>query len=138
MKVQLKVLCGVLLAGACAAPHRDYDPQQIEGALTLEELMDVNASVADPLFKLGKKLRDSEITDEHWALFNDMGQRLHLTSLQVKTKFSKGPGFDAYLDELNEQSVELIHASLATDKSRTLDLLVEIKNTCAACHDEYK
>ena len=125
------------LAAACAPPVRDLDTEEIGELTDLEELMYVKATIADPRFKLARSLEGETPSDADWAAFADMGARLQVTSRHGK-RFSMGPGFDAYLDELEQQAAALETAAEARDAGATLRLALEIKGTCRACHDDYR
>jgi hypothetical protein len=133
----LSIAALLLAASACSAPVRDLDAEAIESLTDLDELMDVNATVADPRFKLAKSLADRTPTESEWAEFIDMGTRLQVTARHAK-RFSMGEGFDGFLRQLEGQAKSLEDAARARDKRATVDLAAAIKGTCKACHDEYK
>jgi cytochrome c556 len=137
--LRLRYLAPVLCAAAlsCHAPKRDYDAKQIAAVGNIKELMDVQATVADPRFKLARKLKGKEITDAQFAEFVDMGSRLGATSKRLEY-FSKGAGFDKYAKTLGTQAAELEKAARGRNGPATTDTALAIKNTCAACHGEYK
>ncbi|MHC4134261.1 MAG: cytochrome c [Planctomycetota bacterium] len=131
--------CTVLVAllGACSPPERDYDEEQIRAVKDLEELMYVQATVADRRFRLARRVDPQAMTPAQFAEFEDMGRRLR-ASTRVLPKFSKGPGFDAYVEQLATRSGELERAAKARDGKATVDLAGQVKQVCAACHDEFR
>jgi cytochrome c556 len=137
--LRLRYLAPVLCAAAlsCHAPKKDYDAKQIASVGSLDELMDVQATVADPRFKLARKLKGKELNDAQFAEFVDMGSRLGATSKRLEY-FSKGPGFDQYVKKLATQAAELEKAARGRNGPATTDTALAIKNTCAACHGEFK
>jgi len=129
----------VLLAGSlsCSAPKRDYDVDQIAAVKSLKELMRVQATVADPRFKLARKVQGTPLTDAQFAEFIDMGNRLQATSTRMGA-FSMGPGFDTYANNLASQAAALERAARGRDGPATTATALAIKKTCAACHGEFR
>ncbi len=130
-----RVLFLLLLLGAAACvPKRDLPPAEIEKLPSLEQVMDVQATVADPQFgKIGKASYD----DQDWAAFADMGSRLQVTSNKSK-QFSKGPEFDALADQLHAKAEALSTAASAKDAKAASDALAQIKATCKSCHSKFR
>lgn len=137
--MQLRLCVLVLLAGSlsCRAPRRDYDAARIADVKSLEELMDVQATVADPRFKLARKVHGKPLTDAQFAEFVDMGSRLQVTAKRMSA-FSQGPGFDRYANDLASQAAELERAARGHDGPTTTGTALKIKKTCAACHGEFR
>lgn len=132
MKPRALVL-SLFVAAACV-PKRDLPPAEIEKLSSLEEVMDVQATVADPQFgKSGKASYD----DQDWAAFADMGSRLQVTSAKTK-QFSKGPEFDALADQLHAKAEALSTAAASKDAKAASDALAQIKATCKACHSKFR
>jgi cytochrome c556 len=133
------VACTALIAlvGACSPPQRDYEEEQILQVKDLEELMYVQATVADRRFRLARRVDPQAMTQAQFAEFEDMGHRLGVTA-RVLPKFSKGPGFDAYVEQLAARSRELERAAKARDGKAVVDLAGQVKQVCAACHDEFR
>lgn len=125
------------LLAACSPPERDYEEERILQVKDLEELMYVQATVADRRFRLARRVDPQKMTAAQFAEFEDMGRRLH-ASAQVLPKFSKGPGFDAYTKQLDARSRELERAAKARDGKAVVDLAGQVKQVCAACHDEFR
>ena len=130
MKKSLVVL---VLLGACV-PKRDLPPDQIQKLAKLDEVMDVQATIADPQFK---KIDQTAYTDEDWAAFADMGSRLQATSTKIK-EFSKGPDFDRLAAQLNAKASELSTAAGAKDAPGASRALGATKATCKECHSKFK
>lgn len=89
-----------------AAP-RDVPAKDIPGLGKLDEVMDVQATVADPQFS---KIGAASYGDADYAAFADVSERIQATSLKTKS-FSKGPGFDALADRLGEVAKRLGEAA---------------------------
>ena len=131
--------CAVLIAllGGCSPPERDYGEERILQVKDLEELMYVQATVADRRFRLARRVDSQSMTPAQFAEFEDMGRRLGATTT-VLPKFSKGPKFDAYVEQLAARSGELVRAAKARDGKATVDLAGQVKQVCAACHDKFR
>lgn len=120
-------------ASACV-PKRDLPPDQIEKLRSLDDVMDVQATVSDPQFgKIGK----SALTEEDWTALADMAARLRVTSKKSK-EFSKGPEFDAFADQLGAKAEALATAASAKDTAAASTSLTEVKATCKGCHAKFK
>ena len=122
------------LAAACV-PHRDLPPDQIEKLDKLSDVMDVQATIADPQFK---KIDDyASYGDADYAAFADVGNRLQVTSAKIH-QFSKGPDFDHLADELHGHARQLATAASAKDARAASGALASIKATCKECHSKFK
>jgi hypothetical protein len=124
------IACGL----AACVPHRDYPPAQIDKLAKLDEVMDVQATIADPQFK---KVGQESFSDADWAGFADVAARLQVTSKKIH-QFSKGPGFDKLADDLHAKAEQLGTTSAAKDVKATSDALASIKATCKECHSKFK
>jgi cytochrome c556 len=133
MQVSTLSLLALSLSLACV-PHRDLPPDQIEKLDKLDKVMDVQATIADPQFK---KVGQASYTDEDWAAFADVANRLQATS-KKSHQFSKGPEFDKFADELHGKAEQLGAAATAKDAKAASDTLASIKATCKACHSQFK
>jgi hypothetical protein len=121
------------LALACV-PKRDLPPDQIEKLGKLDDVMDVQSTVADPQFK---KIGAASYVDADWAGFADMASRLQVTSKKIH-QFSKGPEFDKFADRLHAGADALATAATAKDAAAASSSLAEMKATCKACHAKFK
>jgi hypothetical protein len=130
------LLLGLLLLplAACAPPKRDLQPAQIDSLGKLDEVMDVQATVADPQFK---KIGAASYSDADWAGFADAGNRLQATSHKI-LQFSKGPGFDKLADQLHTLAGTLSTAAAAKDAAGASNALAQIKATCKSCHSQFR
>ena len=122
---------------ACAAPKRDYGVDKISNVDDLEELMYVQATVADKRLRLAKRLDPDFVSVEQFAQFADMGKRLAATAKRLP-RFSKGENFDRFASELGRKSAQLEEFANARDGRGTVQTALSIEKTCAACHDEYR
>jgi hypothetical protein len=123
-----------LLSASCAPPRRDLPPDQIDKLAKLPEVMDVQATVADPEFK---KIGAATLGDADWPGLADMASRILVTSRKIH-QFSKGPEFDALADRLHGGAAALSAAAGAKDAHAALATLAEMKATCKACHSKFK
>jgi len=122
-----------VLVAACV-PHRDLPPDQIDKLDKLDQVMDVQATVADPQMS---KTGAASYTDADWAAFTDMSNRLQVTSKKIH-QFTKGPDFDRLADELHAKAEKLGTSAAAKDVKATSDGLASIKATCKECHSKFK
>jgi len=132
MKKTLFAVAALGLAGC--VPHRDVAVAEVPKLLKLDEVMDVQSTVADPQFK---KIGRPSYGDADWAAFADVGARIQATSLHFKD-FSKGPDFDALAMQLNAHARELADAANAKDAAAASKALAEMKDTCKTCHKRFK
>jgi hypothetical protein len=128
------VVVAVALGGAGCVPHRDLPPDQIEKLGKLDEVMDVQATVADPAFK---KIGAPAYSEQDWALFADVGNRIQVTSRKAH-QFSKGPEFDKLADQLHSTAEKVSAAATAKDGGAASGALAEMKATCKECHSRFK
>ena len=133
MKKNALWLIGAVLACACV-PKRDLPPDEIQKLRSLDHVMDVQATIADPQFG---KIGDATYTEQDWAAFADVGSRLQVTSNKTK-EFSKGPEFDALADQLGTNAQALSAAASAKDAKAASDALGRIKSTCKSCHTKFR
>ncbi len=123
-----------LMALMACVPHRDLPPDQIEKLDKLDQVMDVQATIADPQFA---KVGQDTYSDSDWVAFADVAMRLQVTSKKVH-QFSKGPDFDKLADELHGKAEHLGTTVAAKDVHATSDALASIKATCKECHSKFK
>lgn len=123
-----------LFAIAACVPKRDLPPDQISKLTKLDEVMDVQATIADPQFK---KIGEASYADADWAAFTDLGSRIQVTAAKAKD-FSKGPEFDKLADQLGGKAKELSAAATAKDSGAASTALTEMKATCKECHSKFK
>jgi len=128
------LVAAFVLPSLACVPHRDLPPDQIEKLDKLDDVMDVQATVADPQFK---KIGQPAYTDEDWAAFADMSSRLQVTSKKIH-QFTKGPEFDKLADDLHAKAEQLGTAASAKDAKAASDTLEGMKATCKACHSKFK
>jgi hypothetical protein len=123
-----------LLSALGCVPKRDLPPDQIEKLGKLDEVMDVQSTVADPQFK---KIGAASYADADWAAFADMANRIQVTSGKIH-QFTKGPEFDSFADRLHTQAQALAAAATAKDGHAASATLADMKATCKACHSKFK
>jgi hypothetical protein len=127
------VAVGLLLVG-CGPPKKSTPLEEIPKLSKLEDVMDNQATVADPQFK---KSGQSAFSDAEFAAFADAARRLEVTSLKIKD-FSKGAAFDALALRLNEKARALGAAAAAKDAVAAATTLREMKATCKECHSKFR
>lgn len=133
----LLIFSAFSLAGALAAcsPPKNYTPvADVPKIKTLKELMDAQATAADPEF--GKR-EQASFTDEEFTAFGDTGGKIDATSKHLKS-FSKGPEWDAFADRLNGTAGSLSKAASAKDAAGARAALSDMKKTCKECHSKFR
>jgi cytochrome c556 len=132
------VFSGALLASgalaACGPPHRDVPAADVPKLTSLSDLMDSQATIADPEMK---KAGAASYTDADYAAFTEVSNRIQATSTKAKD-FSKGPDFDKLADKLHETAMSLGKAAAAKDQKASSDALAAMKATCKECHSKFK
>ncbi len=134
MKIVPIGFTAALLLGACGAPKKDLQPDQINQLAKLADVMDAQATVADPLFK---KRDQQTFTDAEYATMADAGNRLQATSTKAK-QFTKGPEFDKFADTVNARATDLVTAAQAKDAAGARKALTDMKLACKGCHSKFK
>jgi cytochrome c556 len=135
MKESSMRLCAlVLLFTAACAPKRVVTIEEVPKISKLDELMDAQATVADPEFK---KIGRSSLSEADWRALEELAHKLEATSLRIKD-FSKGPEFDALALRLHDRAGELGRRAAARDLSATHMTLAEIKANCKQCHRRFR
>jgi cytochrome c556 len=124
----------ILALASCGPPIMNTPIDAIPALKTLAEVMDNQATIADPQFK---KAGESSYSDADWTAFTEMSTRLQATSKKTKD-FTKGSGFDALADRLGEKAKALGDAAASKDVAKASATLGEIKATCKECHSTYK
>src|SRR5262249_6689880 len=125
--VTLMLLCG-------CAPTRNVPSSEVPKLTKLEEVMDVQATVADPQFK---KIGQASYGDADFAAFSDLADRILATTAKLKD-FSKGAGFDALAVQLHDHAAALGQAASAKDSAKSSGALAEMKATCKECHSKFR
>ena len=114
--------------------QRNLSTDEIPKLTKLDDVMDVQSTIADPQFK---KIGQATYSDADWAAFADTLARISATSLKIKD-FSKGAGFDALAMQLSEKAKALGDAATAKDTAAASKALAEMKATCKSCHKQFK
>jgi len=118
---------------ACVA-KRLVTVDEVKNLTTLEQVMEAQATYADPQFK---KRGQASFTDEEFATFADVAVRLQATGLKTKD-FSKGPGFDELAVRVHDRAVDLGTAAAAKDAAGARKALTDIKASCKECHSKFR
>jgi len=119
---------------ACGPPHRDVPAADVPKLASLKEVMDSQATIADPEMK---KAGAATYADADYAAFTEVSNRIQATSTKAK-EFSKGPEFDKFADRLHETALALGKAAAAKDAKGSSDSLGAMKATCKECHSKFK
>lgn len=127
-------LCAVAALAACGPPHRDVAAADVPKLASLAEVMDSQATIADPEMK---KAGAATYADADYAAFTEVSNRIQATSTKTK-EFSKGPDFDKLADKLHETAAALGKAAAAKDAKGSSDSLAGMKATCKECHSKFK
>jgi hypothetical protein len=124
----------LVVVAACSPPHRDVAAADVPKLTSLKDLMDAQATIADPeMAKAGK----AAYADTDFAAFAEVSNRIQATSTKAK-EFSKGPDFDKLADRLHENAVQLGTVAGAKDAKGASDALAAMKATCKECHSKFK
>lgn len=126
------VLAGIAHA-ACGPPRVDVAAADVPKLKSLSEVMDAQATIADPEMK---KKGAASYTDADYAAFAEVSNRIQATSIKAK-EFSKGPEFDKLADQLHETAVALGKAAAAKDAKASSDSLTSMNATCKECHSKF-
>jgi cytochrome c556 len=131
--MRVLILPVALLMVGCA-PKKSTPLAEIPKLQKLEDVMDNQAAVADPLFK---KIGQAAFSDADFTAMADAAVRLTATSAKIKD-FSKGAGFDALAARLGERAKALGDAAQAKDAAGAGTALKEMKATCKECHSKFR
>ena len=114
---------------------KNYTPvEQVPSLPSLKEVMDVQATAADPQFK---KIDAGAYSEEDWSQFKELARKIDATSKRAKS-FSKGAGYDALADQLNEKAAALGKAADTKDTTGANTALTAMKATCKECHAKFR
>src|SRR5205807_1515729 len=83
----MRLMLAMFLLSGCA-PKRNVPSSEVPKLTKLDDVMDVQATVADPQFK---KIGQASYGDTDFAAFADRADRIVATTAKLKD-FSKGPG----------------------------------------------
>jgi hypothetical protein len=130
------VIFAVVLMIGCGPPKNHTPVDQIPSLGKLSEVMDVQATTADPQFK---KISQETFSEQDWVELKETAAKISATSKRIKA-FSggKGAGFDALADRLGENATALGAAADAKDAAKTKTALTEMKATCKECHSKFR
>lgn len=126
--------CTAFASISCGPPIKNTPIAEIPALTTLTDVMDNQATVADPQFK---KTGNDTFSDADFAAFTEMSQRIGATSLKIKD-FSKGPDFDALAARLHDKAEALGKSAAAKDVAGSNAALTEMKATCKECHSKFR
>lgn len=119
---------------SCGPPIKNTPIPEIAKLATLTDVMDNQATTADPQFS---KMGNETFTDEDYAGFAQASERLVATSLKTKD-FSKGPEFDAFAMKVHDKAEALGKAAAAKDAKGASAALTEMKAACKECHSKFR
>ncbi len=128
---------GFALAFGCAPPKLSTPIADIPKLKTLAEVMDNQATVADPQFK---KIGQASYGDEDFTAFAEVGERIQATSTKIKdfAKEKGGQQFEDLANQLNAHAKELAAAAGAKDSAAAGKALADMKSTCKTCHSLFR
>jgi hypothetical protein len=118
----------------CGPAHFIGD-SEIPTARTLSPVMWSQAELADPAFK---KINSPAYANADWVAFTALGERLQIASVKIKQDFSKGDDWNALAAALGVHGGELIVATRAKDPQAASTALVATRDTCRACHRQFR
>src|SRR4051794_15553302 len=122
MRTPLLLLALVLPLLACGPPKLATPIADIPKLISLDQVMDNQATVVDPQWK---KIGETNYANADFAAFTEVSQRIQATSLKIKD-FSKGPEFDALALKLNEHAKTLGVAAAGKDATGASNALKEM------------
>jgi len=122
----MRILISALLLTAGCAKKQNTPLQEIPKLTKLEDVMDNQATVADPLFKI---MAQASFTDDQFKAMEDASARLQVTAPKIKD-FTKGPEMTALATRLGEKAVALGMAAKAKDVAGASAALKEMKAMC--------
>lgn len=132
--LRLSFAAAIFALASCGPPTRNTPVAEIPKITSLEDVMDNQATVADPEMK---KAGRASYTDADWAAFTNLSARLDPLSLKIKD-FSKGAEFDGFAMKLNATAKALGEAASAKDAAKASQALTDMKATCKACHSKFR
>jgi cytochrome c556 len=131
---RLAIALIVVGAAACGPPIKNTPVEEIPKLTKLDDVMDNQATVMDPLFK---KIGQNTFTDDDWAQLTAGAAKLQATSLKIKD-FSKGAEFDALAMKLNQLATDLGNSYASKDAMAANNALTNMKATCKECHKKFR
>jgi len=136
MSTRLLSAAGLAIAGLVSCgPPKNYTPvAEIPNIKTLTELMDAQATAADPQFG---KAEQASFTDAEYTELAAAGAKLDATSKHIKD-FSKGAEFDALAATLNQHANALSAAAAGKDAAGARAALTGMKAACKECHSKFR
>lgn len=133
MRCTLLLSIAAIVTFSCVP--KNYTPvEQVPSLGSLKEVMDVQATAADPQFK---KIDTAAFSEEDWSQLKELAKKIDATSKRAKA-FSKGADFDALADRLNENASALGKAADAKDTPGASAALTSMKATCKDCHTKFR
>ncbi|MBK8253808.1 MAG: cytochrome c [Polyangiaceae bacterium] len=127
-------ITATLASVACGPPIKNTPVADIPKLATIEEVMDNQATTADPEFK---KIDNESYTDADYAAFTTAAERISATSLKTKD-VTKGAEFDALAVKLHDQAEALGKAAAAKDAAAAKAALSGMKAACKECHSKFR
>jgi len=124
----------LLVVLVSCVPKKDLPPDQIRALTSLDDVMKVQATIADPQFK---RIDAGQYGDDDWRAFADLGSRIQVTAEKAK-QFSKGPDFDRLADRLGQTGADLVTATEARNASGASQALTEMRVVCKTCHAKFR
>jgi len=133
MRNSLLAVAALLLA-ACAA-NKSTPIGEIAALASLEDVMDNQATTADPQFK---KIGQAKFDDAELGALATASDRIQATSNKTKD-FAKGRAeFEALAVKLNAKAKALGAGATAKDPAAINAALTEMKATCKECHSKFR
>lgn len=132
----LSIGAAAAASAACAPPHRDVAAADVPKLTSLSDLMDVQATIADPQFK--KVGDEAKYTDADYAAFEEVSNRILATSLKAKELSKGNADFDRLCDALHDRAEKLGAAAKAKNGKGSSDALAEMKKVCKECHSKHR
>jgi cytochrome c556 len=130
------LLCVAIAVGAaaCGPPMKNTPNDEIPKLTKLDDVMDNQATVMDPLFK---KIGQPKFDDAEWAALTAAATKVQATSVKIKD-FTKGAEFDALAMKLNQCATELGNTYATKDAMAANNAMAAMKATCKECHKKFR
>ncbi len=137
-RIYFAVALAIATASCLPPPKKAYSAEEIGGIDSLEELMRVNASKADPLFGIRDQ---TSFTDDEFARMVDAGAKIEASGTRSAGFAGTGDyddGFADFSNKLSAQGKALADAGTAKDAAAASKALNDMRGTCKGCHGVYR
>lgn len=124
----------VVAAASACVPYVNPPIDEIAQLGSLRETMDAQAAITDPVWT---KIDSRSYDETDWETLMDVGLRIQATAERSRA-FRRGELFDTYAIELARTGAALASAVDKRDNDLAAKALVDMRETCRACHTHVK